>query len=203
MKRARRAYPDDRIISKADSVGLYRLNNTIIFIYISAVAVQLLIILLLPVASLEGEMSNRIVSLWRNMSPNVRDTYPYFQTVEPGLGYKYALSYGLCVYISAVFILTNFFIAIFLNKGMSKPLNNFQIFAFKGSVIAATFFGFGIYYASLVPSKLFVLSSKKIYSNEFGILLINAGIMLAYFGMTKVIFAASKYLKFKGENEHV
>ncbi|WP_147272293.1 hypothetical protein [Phyllobacterium salinisoli] len=205
MNRMGRAHPDDMIISRADSAGLFRLHKTLLILYASALVLQLVVILAASPGSLDFDFSNETVSLWRNLSPNAGGNYLYLESVKPGLGYKYVLSYGLSTYISAVFILMYLMIAIFVKKSSLRMLTEFQLSTFKVTVFATACAVSVVYFVdySSPNNENYRSARQKLLSTEVGIIVSDLTIMIAGFGVIATIFTISKYIKFKGELGYV
>lgn len=200
--RMKRAHPDDMIISRADSIGLFRLHKTLLILYASAVTFQLVAILATPAGSLDFDLSNETVSFWREISPSARGNYLYLESVKPGLGYKYALSYGVSVYISAVFISVYLAIAVFVKKSSLRMLTAFQASAFKLTVFSTALAGIVVYFVVYSPSN-YRSALQQLLATELAIIVTDVAIMCVGGGIISTILTIAKYIKFKGGHGYV
>ncbi|RCS21460.1 hypothetical protein DUT91_23965 [Phyllobacterium salinisoli] len=193
------------IISRSDSIRLFRLHKTLLILYASAIILQLVVILAAPAGSLDFDLSNKTVSLWRNISPSVRGNYLYLESVKPGLGYKYALSYGVSSYISMVFISIYLLIAVLVKKSTLRMLTDFQASAFKLMTFATVCAVTVVYSVDFSPKYHSEYTSilRRLVSTEVAIIVIDIAIMGVGCGLIWIILAISKYIKFKGEHGYV
>ncbi|UXN58133.1 hypothetical protein [Phyllobacterium zundukense] len=191
------------LIKPEDGMRFYASFKLLSGIAITLVLLPMIVLCLVSDDVVRNPVLQTVAIQWAGWFENTRANYQYFESVKPTLGIRYALSYGLNLFVVAAAMIAFLFVVALAPKSQMRMLTREQIRISVWIFIILNGLVVLLFYVDFVPTTGRRLSFwKRLFSTEWAILTTSGLFLGLWIGIVIVTVALIKFARFRGKIEN-